>query len=181
MTKIKVKLEAFYGASCMGFGYSSTECLEVEVSEKELEALRKIGKEQISCEDIEQVLEDGDTTLDSLDNKLRTAFYEMVLRHWIYEDDEGVDDALEESMQKDIEDGLYIPEEHGVYVLDDEDYDEDYDEDDMEMKKWFYDMEVYRKWVEEHDIYFVAERCGVSFDGCIDNTKVNYEIEILND
>ena len=36
MTKIKVKLEAFYGYGCCGYSYDSEEVIEVEVNDEVL-------------------------------------------------------------------------------------------------------------------------------------------------
>ena len=52
MTKIKVKLEAFYGYGCCGCSYDSKEVIEVEVNDEVLKALRGFGTEEISSKAI---------------------------------------------------------------------------------------------------------------------------------
>ena len=69
MAKITVELEAFYGYSCGFQSHGSNETVELEVSDSELDALKKLGKEQITAEDIVAAIESGDTTLQSLQNK----------------------------------------------------------------------------------------------------------------
>ena len=49
MAKIRVELEASYGCNCMGCDYGSKDTVEIKVNEQELEALRKLGSEEISC------------------------------------------------------------------------------------------------------------------------------------
>ena len=44
MAKITVELEAFYGYSCGFQSHSSNETVELEVSDSELDALKKLGK-----------------------------------------------------------------------------------------------------------------------------------------
>ena len=61
MAKIKVELNASYGCDCMGCGYGSEETIEIEVNEQELEALRKFGSEEISCEVVATAIENGET------------------------------------------------------------------------------------------------------------------------
>ena len=80
MAKITVELEAFYGYSCGFQGHGSNETVELEVSDSELDALKKFGKEQITAEDIVAAIESGDTTLQSLHEKLEEKFYYMVER-----------------------------------------------------------------------------------------------------
>ena len=75
MAKINVKLQAFYGFSCGGCSHGSEETLEVEVNEKELEALLKLGTEEISCKAVVEAIENGETELQSLHERLEEEFY----------------------------------------------------------------------------------------------------------
>ena len=70
MAKISVDLEAFYGYSCGFQSHGSDETVEIEVSDNELAALKNLGKEQITTEDIVAAIESGDTTLQSLHEQL---------------------------------------------------------------------------------------------------------------
>ena len=85
MTKIKVLLEAFYGYSCCGCGHGSNENIEVEVNDAQLEALRQIGKEKITCEDITKAIAQGTTVLEPLHEQLEEKYYYMVEEYWLYE------------------------------------------------------------------------------------------------
>ena len=194
MAKINVNLEAFYGFSCGGCSHGSEETIEMEVNEVELEALRKLGTKEISCEEVVKAIENGETALQSLHEKLEEDFYYMVEEYWLYEaDNECLYECLEEHIEQDISDGLYTPEAsegdsfdcHCLGEedddddedccddedLEDEDYDDDYDYDDEES----YDLDAYYDWVKEHDHVFVAERVGLDLDACRDDV-VNYTI-----
>ena len=50
MAKITVELDAFYGFGCGFQSFGSDDTVEMEISEKELEALNKFGKEEITAE-----------------------------------------------------------------------------------------------------------------------------------
>ena len=194
MAKINVNLEAFYGFSCGGCSHGSEETIEMEVNEVELEALRKLGTKEISCEEVVKAIENGETALQSLHEKLEEDFYYMVEEYWLYEAyNECLYECLEEHIEQDISDGLYTPEAsegdsfdcHCLGEeeddddedccddedLEDEDYDNDYDDDDEES----YDLDAYYDWVKEHDHAFVAERVGLDLDACRDDV-VNYTI-----
>ena len=80
MEKIKVFLEAFYGYSCDGCGHDSEQNIEVEVDDEQLEALRHIGKEKITCEDITEAIDQGATVLEPLHKQL-----EALLRNLKFE------------------------------------------------------------------------------------------------
>ena len=80
MEKIKVFLEAFYGYSCDGCGHGSEQNIEVEVDDAQLEALRQIGKEKITCEDITEAIDQGATVLEPLHKQL-----EALLRNLKFE------------------------------------------------------------------------------------------------
>lgn len=194
MAKINVSLEAFYGFSCGGCGHGSEETLEVEVNEKELEALQKLGTEEISCKAVVKAIENGETELQSLHERIEEEFYYMVEEYWLYEaDNECLYECLEEHIKQDIDDGLYTPETSDDECFDchcmaiesdnededcyddedceDEEYDEDYDDEEQ------YDLDAYYDWVKEHDHEFVAERVGLDIDACRDE-KVNYTITL---
>ncbi|MBR6560246.1 MAG: hypothetical protein IKT75_03735, partial [Alistipes sp.] len=84
MAKIKVELNASYGCDCMGCGYGSEEIVEIEVNEQELEALKKIGEGEITCEAVMKAIESGETELQSLHEKIEEKFYNMVEEYWLY-------------------------------------------------------------------------------------------------
>ena len=85
MATISVELDAFYGYSCGFQSHGSNETVEIEVSDNELEALKKFGKKEITAEDIVAAIEAGDTTLESLHEQLSDKFYYMVEEYWLYE------------------------------------------------------------------------------------------------
>ena len=187
MAKIIVDLEAFYGYSCSCQGYGSNENMEVEISDTELAALKQIGSEEISAEDVVATIEGGDPTLESLHEKLSDAFYNMVEEYWLFEAyNECLHECLEQSIKEDIRDGLYEP----TYVEGDYDYDDDYDEDenddedivdedydddDNDDDEKDYDLDAYYEWVKKHDHWFIAERVGLDLDACHDD-EVTYTI-----
>jgi hypothetical protein len=139
MTKIKVFLEAFYGYSCCGHGHGSEQNIEVEVDDAQLEALRQIGKEKITCEDITKAIAQGTTVLEPLHEQLEEKYYYMVEEYWLYEAyNECLDECLSEAIKKDVRDGLYTPKQSedeewdGRWDIecDDEEEDEDADAED---------------------------------------------------
>lgn len=186
MEKISVKLEASYGYGCNGCGYGSEDTIEVEVSDIELEALRKIGSSEISCEDIVRAIDNGETVLQELHEKLEEKFYHMVEAYWLFEAyNECLYESLSESIEQDINDGLYTPttseddEDEEEYddeecaeetdECDDEENDEDEEYEDEDEDG--YDLDAYYEWVLEHedDHEFVAERVGVDLYACRDD------------
>ena len=199
MAKITVDLEAFYGYSCGFQSHGSEETLEIEISDNELTALKKLGKEQITSEDIVAAIESGDKTFESLHEQLSEKFYYMVEEYWLYEAyNECLYECLAEHIEQDISDGLYTPEmsnkDEDDYDIeesedeeldnDDEDLeDEDSEEDDYEDDEDYddeednYDLDAYFDWVKEHDHEFAAERVGLDLDACRDD-EVNYTINI---
>lgn len=202
MAKITVDLEAFYGYGCGFQGYGSDDTIEIEVSDKELEALKGFGKDEITAEDVVEAIEGGDCTLESLHEQLSEKFYYMVEEYWLYEaDNECLYDSLAEHMSQDISDGLYKPKASGDDEdCDDEDYDEDelecdddleeddneeydcddddeYYDDDDEAERERHDLDAYFDWVQEHDHEFAAERVGLDLDACRDD-EVCYTIRI---
>lgn len=183
MAKIKVELNASYGCDCMGCGYGSEDTIEIDVNEQELEALRKLGSEEISCEAVVAAIENGVAALQSLHNKIEEKFYYMVEEYWLYEaDNECLEECLAEHIEQDISDGLYIPttsneeydedNEEDENIDDDEDWDEEYDQE--------YDLDEYYDWVcgNGHDHAFVAERVGLDLYACRED-EVNYTISLL--
>ena len=190
MAKINVKLEAFYGFSCGGCSHGSEETLKVDVNGQELEALQKLGTEEISCESVVKAIENGETVLQSLHEQLEEKFYYMVEEYWLYEaDNECLYESLEEHIEQDISDGLYTPTISDDESVDchcmgidtdneDEDCcdDEDYEDEDYEDEQQ-YDLNEYYEWIKEHDHVFVAERVGLDLDACRDD-EVNYTITL---
>ena len=205
MAKIQVSLGALYGYSCDGCSHSSNENIEVEVDDAQLEALRQIGKEKITCEDVAKAIKKGVTVLEALHKELEEKSYYMIEEYWLYEAyNEFLHESLTEAIIKDVRDGLYTPvkKEDEEETFDcrfcsafcDEELDEE-EEDaecettvdrcpltiDEEDDDWDdddaaqWDMDDYYTWVCEHDHAFVAERVGLNLDACRDE-EVNYTI-----
>lgn len=193
MAKITVELEAFYGYSCGFQSHSSNETVGLEVSDSELDALKKLGKEQITAEDIVAAIESGDTTLQSLHERLEEKFYYMVEEYWLYEaDNECLSESLAAALEKDLNDGIYPPVSYSELMswyetgdIDDDklDFLVGFDEggylyeDQIEEKYDEFIHEKYYDWVKEHDHEFVAERVGLDLDACR-NDEVDYTITI---
>ena len=196
MAKITVELEAFFGYSCSFQGHGSNETVELDVSDSELDALKKFGKEQITAEDIVAAIESGDTTLQSLHEKLEEKFYYMVEEYWLYEaDNECLDECLAEHIEQDMSEGIYPPVTYDELIEWYETGDIDSDkldflagfdeggylyEDQIEEKYDEFIRERYYDWVKEHDHEFAAERVGLDLDACRDD-EVNYTISLPND
>ena len=194
--QIKVELEAFYGYSCGFQSHGSNETVELEISENELDALKKLGKEQIMAEDIVDVIESGDNTLNSLHEQLSEKFYYMVEEYWLYEaDNECLDECLAEHIEQDMSEGIYPPVTYDELIEWYETGDIDSDkldflagfdeggylyEDQIEEKYDEFIRERYYDWVKEHDHEFAAERVGLDLDACRDD-EVNYTISLPND
>lgn len=176
MAKIKVDLSASYGYGCSGCGYGSDETQEIEVSDLELEALAKIGTKEISCEAVVAAIENGETALKALHEKLEEAFYNMVEKYWLFEaDNECLYESLGNAIEDDISEGLYTPEESS----EDEDIDDEEYEDEDEYDEERYDLDKYYEWVCSHDDHeFIAERVGLDLDACRDD-EVNYTITLV--
>ena len=196
MAKITVELEAFYGYSCGFQSHGSNETVELEISDNELDALKKFGKEQITAEDIVAAIESGDTTPQSLHEKLEEKFYYMVEEYWLYEaDNECLDECLAEHIEQDMSEGIYPPVTYDELIEWYETGDIDSDkldflagfdeggylyEDQIEEKYDEFIRERYYDWVKEHDHEFAAERVGLDLDACRDD-EVNYTISLPND
>lgn len=197
MAKITVELKAFYGYSCGFQGRGNNETVELEVSDSELNALKKLGKEQITAEDIVAAIESGDTTLQSLHEKLEEKFYYMVEEYWLYEaDNECIEESLSEAMENDLNEDIFTPslsvEEFveaaknkeidfdGLQFGYFEDIEDNYDLEDEEDAQSLYNnyiLNEYYDWVKEHDHEFVAERVGLDLDACRDD-EVDYVITL---
>ena len=206
MEKIKVFLEAFYGYSCDGCDHGSEQNIEVEVDDAQLEALRHIGKEKITYEDITEAIDQGATVLEPLHEQLEEKYYYMVEEYWLYEAyNECLDECLSEAIKKDVRDGLYTPKQSedeewdGRWDIECDDEEEDEDADAEDENKGCetsvdccpltvdkeeddddadqWDMDDYYAWVCEHDHTFVAERVGLNLDACRDE-EVSYTIEL---
>lgn len=166
MAKIKVELEAFYGYSCGFQSHGSNETVEIEISDNELDALKKLGKEQISTEDVVAAIESGDSALKSLHEQLSEKFYYMVEEYWLYEgDNDCMEESLVEYIEQDIADGLYIPKISKRKRKNDD--------------ECGYDLDAYYDWVcgNGHDHAFIAERVGLDLDACRED-EVNYTIQL---
>ena len=199
MAKISVDLEAFYGYSCGFQSHGSDETVEIEVSDNELAALKNLGKEQITTEDIVAAIESGDRTLESLHEQLSEKFYYMVEEYWLYEaDNECLEESLSEAMENDLSEEIFTPSisvkefieavkneeidfdglEFGYF----EDLEDNYDLDDEEDAQSVYNSYIlneYYDWVRgnDHDHKFVAERVGLDLNACRDD-EVNYTINL---
>lgn len=196
MAKITVELEAFYGYSCGFQSHGSNETVELEISDDELDALKKLGKEQITAEDIVDAIESGDNTLNSLHEQLSEKFYYMVEEYWLYEaDNECLDECLAEHIEQDMSEGIYPPVTYDELIEWYETGDIDSDkldflagfdeggylyEDQIEEKYDEFIRERYYDWVKEHDHEFAAERVGLDLNACRDD-EVNYTISLPND
>lgn len=193
MAKITVELNAFYGYGHGGGCYGSNETIEIEINDQELDALRKLGAKEISCEAVMETIESGDTTLQSLHEKLEEKFYYMVEEYWLYEaDNECLSESLAAALEKDLSDGIYPPVSYSELMswyetgdIDDDklDFLVGFDEggylyeDQIEEKYDEFIHEKYYDWVKEHDHEFVAERVGLDLDACRDD-EVDYTITI---
>ena len=196
MAKITVELEAFYGYSCGFQSHGSNETVELEISDDELDALKKLGKEQNTAEDIVDAIESGDNTLNSLHEQLSEKFYYMVEEYWLYEaDNDCLDECLAEHIEQDMSEGIYPPVTYDELIEWYETGDIDSDkldflagfdeggylyEDQIEEKYDEFIRERYYDWVKEHDHEFAAERVGLDLDACRDD-EVNYTISLPND
>ena len=160
MEKIRVVFGASYGC-----GYGSTASLEIEVDEQELEALRRLGAKEISCEVVVMAVHNGgDTTLRSLHDKLEEKFYYMVEEYYLYNgDNDCMEDSLVEYIEQDIAAGLYTPQASMRKRTD----------------ECGYDLDAYYDWVcsDDHDHAFIAERVGLDLDACRED-EVNYTINL---
>ena len=199
MAKIRVELEASYGCNCMGCSYGSKDTVEIEVNEQELEALRKLGSEEISCEAVVAAIENGETALQPLHENIEKRFYNMVEEYWLYEaDNECLEECLAGAIGDDISEGIFTPsisvEEFLEAVKNEEidfdglqfgyfeDIEDNYDledEDDVQSLYDSYILNEYYDWVcgNGHDHAFVAERVGLDLDACHDD-EVNYTITL---
>lgn len=193
MAKITVELNAFYGYGHGGGCYGSNETIEIEINDQELDALRKLGAKEISCEAVMETIESGDTTLQSLHERLEEKFYYMVEEYWLYEaDNECLSESLAAALEKDVNDGIYPPVSYSELMswyetgdIDDDklDFLVGFDEggylyeDQIEEKYDEFIHDKYYDWVKEHDHEFVAERVGLDLDACRDD-EVDYTITI---
>jgi hypothetical protein len=197
MTKIKVELNASFGCDCMGCGYGSEETIEIEVNEQELEALRKLGSEEISCEAVMEAIENGETALQSLHEYIEERFYYMVDEYWLYEaDNECLEESLSEAIENDLSEDIFIPSlsveefieavknkeidfdglQFGYFEDIEDNYDLE-DEDDVQSLYNSYILNEYYDWLcdKDNDHAFVADRVGVDLDACHED-GVNYKI-----
>ena len=197
MAKIKVELNASFGCDCMGCGYGSEETIEIEVNEQELEALRKLGSEEISCEAVVEAIENGETTLQSLHEYIEERFYYMVDEYWLYEaDNECLEESLSEAIENDLSEDIFTPSlsveefieavknkeidfdglQFGYFEDIEDNYDLE-DEDDVQSLYNSYILNEYYDWLcdKDNDHAFVADRVGVDLDACHED-GVNYKI-----
>ena len=199
MAKITVDLETLYGYSCGFQSHGSDETIEIEVSDNELAALKNLGKEQITTEDIVAAIESGDRTIESLHEQLSEKFYYMVEEYWLYEaDNECLEESLSEAMENDLSEEIFTPSisvkefieavkneeidfdglEFGYF----EDLEDNYDLNDEEDAQSVYNSYIlneYYDWVRgnDHEHEFVAERVGLDLNACRDD-EVNYTINL---
>ncbi|MBQ5691326.1 MAG: hypothetical protein IIV24_07525 [Alistipes sp.] len=199
MAKIRVELEASYGCNCMGCGYGSKDTVEIEVNEQELEALRKLGSEEISCKAVVEAIEKGETALQPFHENIEKRFYNMVEEYWLYEaDNECLEESLAGAIGDDISEGIFTPSisvdefleavkneeidfdglQFGYFEDIEDNYDLE-DEDDVQSLYDSYILNEYYDWVcgNGHDNAFVAERVGLDLDACRED-EVNYTITL---
>jgi len=197
MAKIKVELNASFGCDCMGCGYGSEETIEIEVNEQELEALRKLGSKEISCEAVVEAIENGETALQSLHEYIEERFYYMVDEYWLYEaDNECLEESLSEAIENDLSEDIFTPSlsveefieavknkeidfdglQFGYFEDIEDNYDLE-DEDDVQSLYNSYILNEYYDWLcdKDNDHAFVADRVGVDLDACHED-GVNYKI-----
>ena len=197
MAKIKVELNASFGCDCMGCGYGSEETIEIEVNEQELEVLRKLGSEEISCEAVVEAIENGETALQSLHEYIEESFYYMVDEYWLYEaDNECLEESLSEAIENDLSEDIFTPSlsveefieavknkeidfdglQFGYFEDIEDNYDLE-DEDDVQSLYNSYILNEYYDWLcdKDNDHAFVADRVGVDLDACHED-GVNYKI-----
>lgn len=197
MAKIKVELNASFGCDCMGCGYGSEETIEIEVNEQELEALRKLGSEEISYEAVVEAIEKGETALQSLHEYIEERFYYMVDEYWLYEaDNECLEESLSEAIENDLSEDIFTPSlsveefieavknkeidfdglQFGYFEDIEDNYDLE-DEDDVQSLYNSYILNEYYDWLcdKDNDHAFVADRVGVDLDACHED-GVNYKI-----
>lgn len=197
MAKIKVELNASFGCDCMGCGYGSEETIEIEVNEQELEALRKLGSEEISCEAVVEAIENGETALQSLHEYIEERFYYMVDEYWLFEaDNECLEESLSEAIENDLSEDIFTPSlsveefieavknkeidfdglQFGYFEDIEDNYDLE-DEDDVQSLYNSYILNEYYDWLcdKDNDHAFVADRVGVDLDACHED-GVNYKI-----
>ena len=195
MAKIEVKLDADYGCDCCGQGYGSVKTMEMEISEAELDVLRKIGADKISRKDVVAAIDSGETILKSLHDKIDGACYYMIEEYWLFEAyNECLRDTLAETMENDIDEELYTPMSYeeffeglkegeidleGLEFVDLDYIDEDSlleDEEELEYIYKDYILSIYYDWVCTHDHEFVAKRVGVDLDACREEETIDYTI-----
>ena len=201
MAKINVTLNAFYGYGCSGCGYGSNDSIEVEITNAELDAIREINASEVSRNAIMEVLENGNSLLESLHDRLDEECYYMVEEYWLFEaDNECLNESLAESMEKDLGEGIYThPVSFDEFVeqlktgeikLENKDlgylkelgfedeYEYDFeDEEDLQYKYRSYLWDKYYDWICEHDHEFIAERVGLDIDACRDD-EIDYTIHL---
>ena len=197
MVKIKVELNASYGCDCMGCGYGSEQTIEIEVNEQVLEALRKLGSEEIPCDAVVEAIRNGETALQSLHENIEEKFYYMVEEYWLYEaDNECLEESLSEAMENDLSEDIFTPSlsvEEFIEAVKNKDIDFDglqfgyfediednynlEDEEDAQSVYNSYILNEYYDWVlgNGHDHAFIAERVGLDLYACHED-GVNYKI-----
>lgn len=197
MATISVKLESSYGSDCCGCGYGSNDNITVEISDIELTALRRIGADNIKRDAVVAAIENGETVLQALSDKLDEACFYMEENYWLFEaDNECLVYSLSEAFESDIENGVYEQMSFEEFVerlknneletdglkfgaLDDDDYDFG-DGKDLEYKYKNYILNPYYAWVCEHNHEFIAERVGLDIDACHDTDIIDYTITLTS-
>lgn len=196
MASVSVKMSAFYGYSCMGMAHGSEKSFCLEVTDRELESLKKLGKKSVARSTVVDAIENSDESLSAMHERLEEAGLDMVEEYWLFEAyNEFLEESLLDAMQKDIEEGLYeVPISFESFVadlkrddidfyglkfgyFDDIDDEFDYDDDEaLEGKYESYILNAYYDWVCEHSHSFIADRVGVSLESCWED-EVDYEIK----
>lgn len=189
---VKVKLFADYGRDCYGLSYGSQEEVEVEISDTEATALKRINPTQVTCEQVQKAIKKKDSGLKALHRKLSLMFEDMELEYWLSEVDCEME-SLKKCIMQDINEGLFDPHDENEELYGDwlDDWDDESDEPDeqdepdepekpekpeeQELKITDDVLYRYRDWVWEHeetDKRFVAQRVGLN----LDMSDLNYTI-----
>lgn len=195
---INVEIEAFHGCDCGGGSYSSCDSKEYEITDEVYGCLKGIGGDVVTDKQVVEAINNGHSELQDLHDRICEDVFRLDEDYWLYEGDNPTEwDSLEESLEKDMEEGLFAPKlscdefidnwKDGDIDTDDwyfecdedwEDYDEeDFDEDAKDDLYHTYVLNLYRDWVFGHeDNAFVAMRVGVDLDACREMCSFEYSI-----
>lgn len=198
MKKIELEIETEYGVSHYGGNQSDEKDTQFEISDRLANYLRPLLEEgedltmDYLTEELMPELEDDNPDLfkelDKLTSKIEQVVSEMMMKHCIEEDsDDYDDDAIDEWLDKDIDEGRFVPDydsPEAYFEAHRDDYDEESYEDAFDAEddynNWLND--AYIDWVLTlDDVDDQAERLFGEFnplaDGCYDYGYKILEIE----